>query len=110
MERQYPKISINIVAWNSMRFLPDLLASIDKQTFRDFNVFRERMVGRVNHDGRKPGFNAGFCKFKRVSVIEVKCDRNFFYPFFFCVNFHHFDCALPHVFEKGLVGIFPGAA
>ncbi len=38
MERTYPKISINIVAWNSMRFLPDLLTSIEKQTFRDFTV------------------------------------------------------------------------
>jgi len=38
MERTYPNISINIVAWNSMRFLPDLLASIEKQTYRNFTV------------------------------------------------------------------------
>jgi GT2 family glycosyltransferase len=34
----YPKISIHIVAWNSMQFIPDLLASIQKQTFQDFQV------------------------------------------------------------------------
>lgn len=34
----YPKLSIHIVTWNSMRFLPDLLKSIMGQTTRDFNV------------------------------------------------------------------------
>jgi GT2 family glycosyltransferase len=34
----YPKVSIHIVTWNSMRFLPDLLKSIMGQTYRDFNV------------------------------------------------------------------------
>ncbi len=33
-----PKISIHIVAWNSMLFLPDLLDSISKQTYTDFAV------------------------------------------------------------------------
>ena len=33
-----PRIAINIVAWNSMRFLPDLLASIEAQTWREFSV------------------------------------------------------------------------
>lgn len=34
----YHKLSINIVVWNSMRFLPDLLESIMEQTYKDFNV------------------------------------------------------------------------
>ena len=34
----YPKLSIHIVTWNSMRFLPDLLESIMGQTYKDFNV------------------------------------------------------------------------
>lgn len=31
-------VSIHIVTWNSMRFLPDLLESIMGQTYKDFNV------------------------------------------------------------------------
>ncbi|MBI4437622.1 glycosyltransferase family 2 protein [Candidatus Uhrbacteria bacterium] len=31
-------VSINIVAWNSMSFIPDLMKSIMAQTYRDFNV------------------------------------------------------------------------
>lgn len=34
----YPKIAINIVTWNSMDFLPDLLRSIQAQTWTDFSV------------------------------------------------------------------------
>ncbi len=34
----YPRISVHIVAWNSMRFLPDLLKSLSEQTFQDFSV------------------------------------------------------------------------
>ncbi|MBI5793467.1 glycosyltransferase family 2 protein [Candidatus Uhrbacteria bacterium] len=33
-----PKVSINIVAWNSMQFIPELMKSIMVQTYRDFNV------------------------------------------------------------------------
>lgn len=32
------KVSIQIVTWNSLRFLPDCLESIFNQTFRDFSV------------------------------------------------------------------------
>lgn len=32
------RVSINIVTWNGMRFLPEALESIEKQTFQDFNV------------------------------------------------------------------------
>jgi GT2 family glycosyltransferase len=34
----YPKLSVHIVAWNSMRFLPDLFKSLCEQTFQDFAV------------------------------------------------------------------------
>ncbi len=34
----YPKLSIHIVAWNSMRFIPDLIASLSQQTFQDYNI------------------------------------------------------------------------
>jgi len=33
-----PRVSINIVAWNSMEFLPELLRSIFAQTYQDFQV------------------------------------------------------------------------
>lgn len=33
-----PKISIHVVAWNSMPFLLDCLASLEKQTYKDFQV------------------------------------------------------------------------
>lgn len=44
----YPPVSINIVSWNSMRFLPDLLESIAKQTCRDFNVL---IIDNGSNDG-----------------------------------------------------------
>lgn len=34
----YPHVSINIVAWNGMQFIPDLLESIYAQTYGDFSV------------------------------------------------------------------------
>lgn len=33
-----PKVFIQIVAWNSMSFLPELLASIEKQTYKNIQV------------------------------------------------------------------------
>lgn len=44
----YPKTSIHIVTWNSMRFLPDLLESIMGQTYRDFNVL---VIDNASTDG-----------------------------------------------------------
>ena len=32
------KVSIQIVSWNSLKFLPDCLESIFNQSFRDFSV------------------------------------------------------------------------
>ena len=42
------KLSIHIVAWNSMSFLPDLLDTIMKQTYRDFNVL---VIDNASDDG-----------------------------------------------------------
>lgn len=43
-----PKVSINIVAWNSMKFIPDLMKSIMAQTYPDFNVV---IVDNGSNDG-----------------------------------------------------------
>jgi GT2 family glycosyltransferase len=42
------KISINIVAWNSLRFLPDCLKSIFSQTYKDFSVL---VIDNASIDG-----------------------------------------------------------
>ncbi|TAK03879.1 glycosyltransferase family 2 protein [Patescibacteria group bacterium] len=34
-----PRVHLTIVAWNSLRYLPELLASVEAQTFRDFQAF-----------------------------------------------------------------------
>jgi len=44
----YPSVSIHIVTWNSMRFLPDLLESIMGQTYKDFNVL---IIDNASTDG-----------------------------------------------------------
>ncbi len=42
------RVSLNIVTWNGLRYLPELLESIDAQTFRDFTV---RMIDNGSDDG-----------------------------------------------------------
>ncbi len=42
------RVSIHIVTWNSMEYLPDLLASVFAQTFGDFTV---RVVDNASTDG-----------------------------------------------------------
>ncbi len=44
----YPRVSIHVVAYNSMDFLPELLESIFAQTFQDFNVL---VVDNASSDG-----------------------------------------------------------
>ena len=43
-----PKVAITIVAWNSMTYLPEALASIAAQTFRNFSVI---VVDNASSDG-----------------------------------------------------------
>lgn len=38
MVTMYPRLSVHIVAWNSMRFLPDLFKTLAEQTYQDFTV------------------------------------------------------------------------
>jgi len=42
------KISIQIVTWNSFKFLPDCLESISQQTFKDFSVL---VIDNASNDG-----------------------------------------------------------
>ena len=44
----YPRLSIHIVAWNSMRFLPDLLKSLSEQTYQDFSAL---IIDNASTDG-----------------------------------------------------------
>lgn len=43
-----PRLAINIVTWNSRRHLPEVLASIDAQTFRDFYLL---IIDNASTDG-----------------------------------------------------------
>lgn len=60
-----PKLFINIVAWDSMDFLPDLLRSISDQTYQDFNVL-------VIDNGSSDGVES----FLRESYPKVTILRN----------------------------------
>lgn len=53
----YPKVSIHIVAWNSMDFIPELLKSIFAQTYADFNVL---IVDNASDDGLEPFVRAHY--------------------------------------------------
>lgn len=64
----YPRISIHIVSWNSMQFIPDLLASIEKQTFQDFQVL---IVDNGSSDGIET-----FLREKYPSVRFIRNARN----------------------------------
>ena len=37
-DQKIPKVSVNIVTWNSLRYLPECFKSIFAQTYRDFSV------------------------------------------------------------------------
>ncbi len=60
-----PQISIHIVSWNSMPFLPDLLDSIFKQTFTDFTVL---VIDNGSTDG--------VAEFLKEQFPSVMCLRN----------------------------------
>lgn len=64
----YPKLSIHIVSWNSMRFLPDLLKSIMGQTYRDFNVL---VIDNASTDGVE-----GFLREQHPEIAFIRNARN----------------------------------
>ena len=59
-----PSVSINIVTWNSMRFLPKLLNSISEQTFENFSVL---VIDNGSTDGVEAFVKTEYpnCKFLR---------------------------------------------
>lgn len=59
-----PKLSLHIVAWNSMSDLPDLFASIENQTYKDFVV---RVVDNGSSDGVEKWLRE---KYPTVTVIR----------------------------------------
>lgn len=61
-------VSIHIVTWNSMKFIPDLLASIDKLTYRDFQVL-------IIDNGSSDEIES-FVKEKHPSVRFIRNVRN----------------------------------
>jgi GT2 family glycosyltransferase len=61
----YPLISLQIVTWNSMRFLPELLESIMGQTYKNFNVL---IIDSASTDGVE--------KFLRETYPEITFLRN----------------------------------
>ncbi len=64
----YQRVSIHIVAWNSMDFLPELLKSIFAQTFADFNVL---VVDNASSDGV-----AAFLRDEFPQVAVIRNARN----------------------------------
>lgn len=44
----FPRVTIQIVTWNSLKFLPDFLASIFAQTYRDFQIL---IIDNNSQDG-----------------------------------------------------------
>jgi GT2 family glycosyltransferase len=60
----YPRVSIHIVAWNSMDFLPELMASIAAQTYRDFTVL---VIDNASTDGVEPWMRQHH---PRVSILR----------------------------------------
>lgn len=59
-----PKLSLHIVAWNSLADLPDLFASIEKQTYKDFVV---RVVDNGSSDGVEKWLRE---KYPTVTIIR----------------------------------------
>ena len=64
----YPRVSINIVTWNSMEFLPDLLESIYSQSYTDFAVL---VIDNGSSDGLE-----NFLREKYPKVTLLRNARN----------------------------------
>ncbi len=65
------RVTVTIVAWNSMMFLPDALASLMTQTFRDFSVV---VVDNASSDGVAEFIHE---KYPDVAVIRNPRNRGF---------------------------------
>lgn len=63
-----PQLSIHIVAWNSLASLPNLFASLEKQTFKDFVV---RVVDNGSNDGLEKWLQE-----KYPQVMLIRNSRN----------------------------------
>lgn len=87
----YPTVSINIVTWNSMRFLPDLLKSIREQTYQDFSVL-------IIDNGSDDGVEA----FLREEYPEVSFLRNARNLGFSAAHNQGIRYVLEHVDQKNL--------
>jgi len=82
-----PRVSINIVTWNSLKFLPEALKSIAAQTYRDFSVL---IIDNASTDGTTdlirreyPSFgllrnfkNLGFCRAHNQGIGHVVAHLN----------------------------------
>jgi len=62
------KLSINIVAWNSMAYLPQVVLSLDEQTSQDFTV---TVVDNASNDGTTAWFQS-----ERPNVTVLRNFRN----------------------------------
>jgi GT2 family glycosyltransferase len=65
MKNQKTKVQIQIVTWNSLKFLPDCLSSIFSQTYKNFNVL---VIDNASNDGT--------IDFLLKNYPEVKIFRN----------------------------------
>lgn len=63
-----PKININIIVWNSIQFLPELLSSIEKQTYQNKSVL---IIDNGSTDGTE-----SFVKEKYPQVAFLRNVRN----------------------------------
>src|SRR3989339_238656 len=63
-----PLMSIHIVTWNSMRFLPELLKSITEQTFKEINVL---IIDNASSDGVE-----NFVKEHYPDIVFIRNARN----------------------------------
>ncbi|MBI5765765.1 glycosyltransferase family 2 protein [Candidatus Falkowbacteria bacterium] len=61
----FPRVTIQIVIWNSLKFLPDCLTSIFSQTYRDFQIL---VIDNESQDGA--------VKFLKANYPEVTVFQN----------------------------------
>lgn len=66
-----PKISINIVTWNSLKYLPDCLKSIKNQTFTDYAIL---IIDNASTDGTLEFLSKNY-----LDINVLKNSENFGY-------------------------------